>query len=110
MKLISFILGISLLANLAMGGYLALSTNPHNREMAVDGGVSRHAPVATGIGESAGAPTFWSQLAPDDLHLLKRRLEQSGFPPKLVEAIIKRKVYEKFAARYRALGGSYFDT
>jgi hypothetical protein len=110
MKPISFILGISLLANLAMGSYLALSTNPHNGEIAAGGGVSRHAPAATGGVQSGGAQTFWSQLAPDDLHLLKRRLEQSGFPPKLVEAIIKRKVYEKFAARYRAFGGSYFET
>jgi hypothetical protein len=99
MKLSTFVLGVSVVANLALLSVIAigpgkLSAPPTEKPANV-------APVAKA--PALPASDTWEKLQAADLKSQRDRLQAEGFPPALVRAILSAQIAEKYRAQAQAL-------
>ena len=109
MKLLRWLLALSLAANLAL---LALVSLAARRATSAAGDVAaseRNAGAPRTEGAAPAHPlvatggSAWADLRGDDLAELVARLRAAGFPPKIIRAIVSVLLNERFAAREQAL-------
>lgn len=103
MKLSTVILAVTLTANVALLGVIAVgssdeasSTGPAPATVIPAG---RKIPVS----EAATGSEMWLELQSADLAVQRDRLRAAGFPAELIRAILAAQIRETFAARVKAI-------
>lgn len=110
MKISSFILTVSVLANIALAALIVAHTSDRARpgaEQSPSSEAKNNPGMAAGASAGNGSanvdPKLWEGLSEGDYPALVARLRAQGFPPSVVRAIISAQVSESFAARRKAL-------